>query len=407
MVRRASLVALALSSLVSLVVVGCAAPTGDEAADESVDEASESALSSNPNGGFFIVTRRDFRKCSAPMCGGVYVKRVNSDKTRCTDGKYRDECYVGDVEYTKAGLGKATVSAFAPKFSDGKALVRATLRTANFGRLEVVEAWEGKSGNAPEGTFYRAADNGIRCVKAPCPSTTASTLNSKEAHNVSRVDFTPSGVAKEIELQSNIALGTKEGVIVAGGLAMPKCKAATPNCGPWISANEVYLRVQASTLGQGCGSWSGATCAEGEFCAWRAEDICGAADAPGVCTKKPEACTALYKPVCGCDGATYSNACMAASSGVSVSADGPCAPPSTLGQACGGLLGAACSAGEFCLWQPKDICGAADAMGVCSVRPDACPMIYKPVCGCDNKTYSNGCVAASAGMSVVSDGECK
>jgi hypothetical protein len=36
----------------------------------------------------------------------------------------------------------------------------------------------------------------------------------------------------------------------------------------------------------------------------------------------------------------------------------------------------------------------------------ACFMIYNPVCGCDEKTYSNACVAYCVGVEVVSQGEC-
>jgi len=44
--------------------------------------------------GYFIVTRRDARRCAAPMCGGFFVKRVNEETTKCADGELHEECAI-------------------------------------------------------------------------------------------------------------------------------------------------------------------------------------------------------------------------------------------------------------------------------------------------------------------------
>ena len=77
-----------------------------------------------------------------------------------------------------------------------------------------------------------------------------------------------------------------------------------------------------------------------------------------------------------------------------------------LGKQCGGIIGIPCDSGLWCQL-PPNTCRSFDLFGTCARVPRFCTRDFRPVCGCDGKTYGNDCARQAARVQLAYKGRCK
>ena len=116
-------------------------------------------------------------------------------------------------------------------------------------------------------------------------------------------------------------------------------------------------------------------------------------------------CPQIFSPVCGVDGNTYPNACLAACAGVAVASTGAC--PMSTSMPTTQTCQCTCTSNGNGNGN-GNMMGSTNGNVITTSNPTTtkCPKIFSPVCGANGVTYLNACAANRAGVMIISQGVC-
>lgn len=235
------LLSISIPTLLVLPLAGCDAEVDD-------DDVRAGQLDTNKiaTANYFIVTGPDYRKCVAPLCGGHFVARVNTNVSRCADGTWQEQCHMFELDLSKLELDEATEEKAREAIGEGKALVRGQLVAVDIGAgwpadtLIASEVWIGVTGAEPAGHFSRVDDTGTVCITYPCPSFIERSLNTNLVDNLDHVDLSTTSATAEQQAAAQAELAAS-GLLVAGHHTIVSGPAGSMSA---LEATEVYSRVE-------------------------------------------------------------------------------------------------------------------------------------------------------------------
>jgi len=180
---RTHLVAgLALAGTLALgAFAGCGVDPGAEGEDTATVA---DALASRQS---YVTVRRDLRKCMAPLCGGYFVREVNSGAM---------ERYVSGVELAEGDRStRELILAAVGSAADGEVVLFGGMGPAEprFGTRAFVTlgAWRGLPGVHPArgDVYYRVLEPPTACMSGVCAPLAAQALDQRTIAHVSGVDL--------------------------------------------------------------------------------------------------------------------------------------------------------------------------------------------------------------------------
>ncbi|MFT3709747.1 MAG: hypothetical protein QM817_19130 [Archangium sp.] len=280
--------------ITALLVAGCGVSEAqlDDSSADFDSETGELGTSSRT----YVVFRKDFRKCSYPMCGGWYVHDVNRAELR--------EVYVPAFDFSASNLRTEEQQALVTNAPANEVVLYGKLGALKSGLRDfvVTTAWRGMPGvtftefSSGADTFYRANPVTIQCIAAPCPNMQATKL-----HSTTKTMFHDLSVERasmpQVDQNWLTFRITDKDALVAGKIV----DGAQVGAGreKVLDASQIFLKLPDMT--QSCPRSSLPLCGGTKVNTWtRDHNRCtvpAACVQPGVCAAFVPACAAGYSLV--------------------------------------------------------------------------------------------------------------
>ncbi|MDP3154537.1 MAG: hypothetical protein Q8N23_17800 [Archangium sp.] len=283
---------LALALLV--LSFGCGVSTSDAVVNDVDDVAADDSFELSTTKDTFLIARRDYRKCVFPMCGGYWVKDLNSTM---------QERYVSGFDFTGSGLSDEVQQQVATAPDNELVLFgRLGPKENRFDTrsLKVLLAYRGLPGQTFEADdkFYKVFPSRIACITTPCANLSTTRLNRTTGHTMaSDIDVNEAlGSLVEAQWVHNRVLFGRG--IVAG-------RVVRQNGHVTVVARQVFVELPDRTVS--CPKMPEPVCADTEVPAYeRTENRCVV---PSGCTL-PRFCAA-FVPACdeGYSTVSWQNGC--------------------------------------------------------------------------------------------------
>ncbi len=198
----------------------------------------------NPRGYFTL--RPDFRRCISPLCGGVFVKKVNRRKTRCADGTFQNECYVAEIDWKALGFNPLNQSSSpfnqkTPFLVQGRVLPKKFEGFGNLGVFKLKAAFRPASSETAKKLFVGIENNGIVCITSPCFSYDEHKLNSRRVRSISGFDLSRVNASSE-DIDAARKILANGGVLLASGVNQQTQEQA--GIGLQFIANQFFLPIE-------------------------------------------------------------------------------------------------------------------------------------------------------------------
>lgn len=282
--------------LMSLMVVGtaCGVSTVEVDgvdADSLADDSQELSTTKDT----FVIARRDYRRCVSPMCGGYWVKDLNSTM---------QERYVSAFDFSQSNVPAALQDAVtgAP---DNQLVLLGRLGpkenrfdTRTFLVMAAYRGMPGKTFGAND-KFYGLFPSKIACIRAPCAYIQTTRLNRTTGHTMS-TDIDVTAALGALVDENWLMSRAFSGKTVVAGTIVRKNNHVT------VKASQVF--VQLPDRVSACPNDPEPTCSNGQTPSFtRTPDRCteptGQCTPFGVCAYYVPACDAGYRQV------SYMNIC--------------------------------------------------------------------------------------------------